>query len=157
MDIGSLPLFVTLGSNCMTLVHEEFQHRNAGKNPKEEMQKKYSKWGKKTLTILWDVYKASLAWVNWAAGDEVNPIENETYILCLMSDEVIEAVGFRDASQEEKIQRTLVEFPGGIPKYIPMSKNLCAETSGKMLRDYQSYFNYRTQMLNLGQIPKEIY
>lgn len=157
MDVGSAALFGLLGSKCMVLVKEELRHKKNGKNPEEEMQRIYSKWGKRTLTILWDVSKASLAWVKWGAGIERDPIQKEKYILCLNSDEVINAVGFLDEPPETKMQRTLVGFPGGVPKYVPMSKKLCAETSGEMLVDYQSYFNYRARMLNMGQTPEEIY
>lgn len=157
MDVGSASLFGTLGSKCMALVGEERYHKKNGKDPKVEMQKIYSKWGDRALSILWDVSRASLAWVKWGAGVERDPIQNEKYVLCLISDEVTNAVGFLDETQETKMQRTLVGFPGGVPKYVPMSKKMCAETSGEMLKDYQSYFNYRANMLNLGQTPKEIY
>ena len=157
MDVGSASLFGTLGSKCMALVGEERYHKKNGKNPEEEMQRIYSKWGERALAILWDVSRASLAWVKWGAGVERDPIQNEKYVLCLISDEVTNAIGFLDESQETKMQRTLVGFPGGVPKYVPMSKKMCAETSGERLVDYQSYFNYRTRMLNLGQTPKEIY
>lgn len=157
MDIGSAALFGSLGSKCMALVGEELYHKKNGKKPKEEMQKTYSKWGERALPILWDVSRASLAWLKWGAGVERDPIQNEKYVLCLISDEVINAVGFLDENPETKMQRTLVGFPGGVPKYVPMSKKMCGETSGEMLNAFQPYFNYRIQMMKLGQTPKEIY
>lgn len=159
MDIASASLFGTLGSKCYRLVGEEFSLKDSDKNPKEEMQKKYSVKGERALSILWDVSKASMAWLNWAAGVKRDPIQNKTYVLCLISDEVTQAIGFLDEPQEVRMQLTLMGFPGGVPKYVPMSQNLCAETSGIMLEPelYQAYFNYRTQMLNLSQIPEEIY
>ena len=157
MDIGSTSIFVELSTKCMVLVRESLHYKEKGLNPKEEMQKVYSQWGDRALTILWDVSKASVAWVKWAAGIERDPIQNEKYVLCLNSDEITNAIGFLDESPEVKMQRTLVGFPGGIPKYVPMSKKLCAETTGEMLEQYQPYFNYRIRMMNLGQTPKEIY
>lgn len=157
MDVASASLFGSLGSICIRLVADELHLKRNGKNPEEEMQKIYSKWGERTLAILWDVSKASLAWLKWGAGIERAPIQREKYVLCLTSDEVINAAGFLEKPQEVKMQLTLVGFPGGVPKYLPMSNKMCAETSGEWLTDYQSYFNYRTNMLNLGQTPQEIY
>lgn len=61
-----------------------------------------------------------------------DPIQNKTYVLCLISDEVTQAIGFLDEPQAVRMQLTLMGFPGGVPKYLPMSQNLCAETSGRM-------------------------
>lgn len=157
MDVGSAALYGKLGTKCIKLVAEEIYHKKNGKNPKEEMQKIYSQWGERALDILWDVSKASLAWVKWAAGVELDPIQNEKYVLCLTSDEAINALGFLDAPQEEIMQRTLVGFPGGVPKYTPMSKKMCGKTSGEWLENYQAHFIYRTQTLNSGKTPKELY